>query len=45
MAVTNTIANYDTLTITVIKSLMLQAAGVNVLKHFFPVTDEEAKVS
>jgi hypothetical protein len=45
MAEANTLAYYDTVRITVIKSLMVQAAGVNVLKHFFLVTDVKAKIS
>jgi hypothetical protein len=41
--VADTLAYYDAATITAVKSFLVQAPGVNVIKYFFFVADNEAK--
>jgi hypothetical protein len=43
MEVANTLAYYDTATITAVRNFTVQAPGVNVIKLFIFVTDVEAK--
>ncbi len=43
MEVADTLAYYDIATITAVKSLIVQAPGVNVIKYFFFIADDEAK--
>ena len=43
MAVANTLAYYDTATITAVKSFIVQAPGVNAIKLVSFVADKEAK--
>jgi hypothetical protein len=43
MAVPNAQAYHDTATITAVKRFITPAPGVNVIKHFFFIADDEAK--
>jgi hypothetical protein len=39
--VANTLAYYDTATITAVKSFIVQAPGVNMLSFFYYINDQE----